>query len=68
MRNMNSARGSFSAVCLSTLDYIYAVGGAGSDGHPINKVERYDVAKEKWESVAPLHVARLALTSSVVTI
>ena len=56
--SMNYARGAFTATTLTTCEYIYAVGGFGVDGCPTDKVERYDVAKDKWESVAPLHTPR----------
>ena len=52
---MNIKRGAFTAIALQTCDFIYAIGGFGEHGTPLDSVERYNVATDTWQSVAPLH-------------
>jgi len=66
--SMNYARGAFTATTLTTCDFIYAVGGFGIDGNPTEKVERYNVARNKWESVAPMHTQRFMHSTCLSTI
>ena len=66
--SMRFERGAFAVAALSTCDYIYVVGGFGQDGCPTEKVERYSVAQDTWESVAPLHSKRFMHTACFTTI
>lgn len=44
--------------------YIYVVGGYNGSNQ-LNTVERYDTEKDEWEFVAPMKIARSALSVSV---
>lgn len=45
------------AVCASA-KHLYVCGGRSSDGSDLNHVERYDLALDTWETLAPLNTAR----------
>lgn len=44
--------------------YIYVVGGYNGS-QQLASVERYDTERDTWELVAPVHVARSALSLTV---
>lgn len=68
LSSMSTKRGAFSAIALRTCDYIYAIGGFGEHGSPLDSVERYDVAADSWQSVAPLHSKRFMFQACLATI
>jgi len=65
---MNVRRGAFSAIALKTCDYVYAIGGFGESGNPIDSVERYDVASDTWHAIAPLNSKRFMHQACIVTV
>ena len=59
IRNMQTKRAGLSAVALG--EFIYAIGGHGCDGAQCsvsNSVERYRLATNTWEYVAPMSIGR----------
>ena len=68
IESMQLKRGAFSTNVLSNFSSIFVIGGFEQDGHPTNKVERYDVANRKWQAVAPLARARFMHSSCLATV
>jgi hypothetical protein len=56
---MSTARSNHGAGVVGEL--LYAVGGMSSTGAPLQTAEKYDIARNRWDPIAPMGVARRGL-------
>ena len=62
---MPTARADLAVVALNGM--LYAIGGRGADGSPLDTVEAYNPLSYTWMTEAPMPTARWGLVASVIS-